>query len=833
MQIDRSRNLAPNHRDPRHGRREERARPGFCHTLLLAVCLPLCLFPVGRATAADADGRIKVIESAHPHRWDNVVIGGGGWFTYLAPHPSIPGLLWLGSDVAGPWKREPGDTRWHAQAWNHWSPQNASGVLGLALDPRDALTVYVERGDNGGSMGPPTGALKGLYVTRDGGKHWTLALNKFGTSNVGQSRKWGPSIAVDPNRPDAVYWGTFRDGIWRSMDAGKAWQQVMVPPILPAGQKPETLDPGVRCLAIDPSSRIEGRAAIVYAGLTCAFPEPDSPSGLYRSTDGGDSFQRVPEFSALPGSPEQIRFMYCGTDGTLFVNHELGLARLDKDGLKDITPPTATYFDEGGMAVNPAKPNDVVLLGKTKKRGEGDPGHCAIFRSRDRGETWDSVANDDGQIVAEDLPPWITDFNMNMKMPASGSFLAFDPFHEGRAYLLDAFSVFRIDNIWADRVTLHSMYEGVDDTVTMTLCTPPPSADGKAPPLLTGLADVRGFRHTDIHQPPLHIIEPTVYTEYDWCTAVTGFDYCEGNPSVIMCCKADDRRRQGKVLLSEDGGQTWRMTTYPIPDTNAGGAKIAVSAEWRGTVDTLKAVFAPGNRQTPRYTHDGGKTWKACKTVDGADLPFASVIDHPFNFAQFVAADRVDGDTFYMYNPWSGTFWVSRDGGATWTQKDFSGIKVPDYDSFSPFSIQAAPGRAGEVWAAMSGYGIRRTRDFGATWETLPGVVRIGNNPAGDPADGRPCSVAFGAPAPGRPANEPTVYVFVELLGDETHSLLRSSDIAREELSDFTWERVQKWEFGGIRPTLLQGSRQKYGQVFMEGSCHGVIYGEPTPAPGS
>jgi hypothetical protein len=347
--------------------------------------------------------------------------------------------------------------------------------------------------------------------------------------------------------------------------------------------------------------------------------------------------------------------------------------------------------------------------------------------------------------------------------------------------------------------------------------------------LLSGLADVRGFRHADIHQAPPRIVEPTVSTEYDWCTYVTGYDYCEGNPAVIMCAKAGDNRKTGKVMLSEDGGQTWRLTTYPIPKVNAGGSKIAVSATWNGSVDTLKAVFAPGAKQTPRYTHDGGKTWKVCKTAAGTDLPHVSVLDHPFSFAQFVAADRVDGNTFYLYNPWSGTFWVSRDGGATWNEKNFSGQKVPDYDSFSPFSIQAAPGRAGEVWAAMSGFGIKRTRDFGDSWETLQGVVKIGDNQANDPANGRPCMVSFGAPAPGRPASEPTLYVFVKLAGDETHSLLRSADIAMEKLGDFTWERVQKWDFGGIRPNLLQGSRQKYGQVFMSASEHGVIYGEPAP----
>lgn len=71
------------------------------------------------------------------------------------------------------------------------------------------------------------------------------------------------------------------------------------------------------------------------------------------------------------------------------------------------------------------------------------------------------------------------------------------------------------------------------------------------------------------------------------------------------------------------------------------------------------------------------------------------------------------------------------------------------------------------------------------------------------------------------------MFVYVKLSGDETHSLLRSGDIARESLRDFTWERVQKWEFGGVRPTLLQGSRQHFGQVFMSASDHGIIHGEP------
>ena len=796
-------------------------------SLLKFVLLVLTVSP---AYAGEQPKGLPFTESTIPYRWGNVVVGGGGWMVSLAVHPRIPDLLWLGSDVSGPWKLDPGQDSWCAQGWNTWTPQNASGVLGLALDPRSGDTVYVERG----SQNANSDEKRGLYITRDGGRFWALALNKYCRGNFGPSRKWGPSIAVDPSNPDVVYYGTFRDGIWRSQDAGRSWNQVMSPPSLDSGQKPEVLDPGVRCLAIDPSSTGEGRSSIVYASLSGKRPAADKPGeqllsdsiqGLYRSTDGGNSFKQVPEFNALPGNPRIIFHMYCGTDGTLFVNHSAGLARLDHNGLTNVTPRTATYFVEGGLAVNPANPKEVLLIGRTKQKGQGKYYHLAIFRSRDRGETWSSVVNDDGQIAVDNLPPWLTHFNNNIQMPASASFLAFDPFHPGRAYLLDAFGVYRTEDIWANKVTLHSLYKGAENTVVLTLCTPPPSPAGQAAVLFSGLSDVRGFRHADIHMPPLAVVEPTVSSEYDWATYVTGYDYCEGNPAVMFCVKHHDNNR-GKVLRSTDGGTTWKLMTDPL-GRNYGGAKIAVSAKWDGSVETLRAVFAPGHGEKPRFTPDGGKTWAICKSTDGAELGYFSSISHAYSFSQYVAADRVDGDTFYLYSGTTGTFWVSRDGGETWKEKEFFKQKASVYDALSAPSIQAAPGRAGEVWAAMSDFGIKRTRDFGDTWESLGGIVQVSNNAVKDPDNGRPCLVTFGTPAPGKPAKEPTVFVFVRLPGDRTHSLLRSSDIAREHLSEMNWERSQKWEFGGILPTLMQGSRQKFGQVFMSSAEHGIIYGAP------
>ena len=109
---------------------------------------------------------------------------------------------------------------------------------------------------------------------------------------------------------------------------------------------------------------------------------------------------------------------------------------------------------------------------------------------------------------------------------------------------------------------------------------------------------------------------------------------------------------------------------------------------------------------------------------------------------------------------------------------------------------------------------------------TEAAIVSSDQHNEGARDDGRPCLVTFGAPALGKPANEPTVFIFARLPGEESHSLLRSGDIAAAKISDMKWERVEKWEFGGMLPNFMQGSRQKFGQIFMSGANHGVIYGE-------
>ena len=96
------------------------------------------------------------------------------------------------------------------------------------------------------------------------------------------------AIAINPNNKNVIYIGTAGGGVWRSRDGGTNWTPLFDRALAlgigePAG------------LAIDPNN-----TDIIYAGTsqrvavgtgnTGVFGAPDSSQGLYKSTDGGNSW---------------------------------------------------------------------------------------------------------------------------------------------------------------------------------------------------------------------------------------------------------------------------------------------------------------------------------------------------------------------------------------------------------------------------------------------------------------------------------------------------------------------------------------------------------------
>jgi photosystem II stability/assembly factor-like uncharacterized protein len=120
----------------------------------------------------------------------------------------------------------------------------------------------------------------GVWKTTDAGRVWTPIFDEQPTGSVGD-------VAVAPSNPNVIYVGSGEgvqrpdlstgDGIYKSTDAGKTWRHLG----LRDGQQ-------IGSVIVDP--RDENR---VFAGVLGHPYGPNAERGVYRSTNGGETFERV------------------------------------------------------------------------------------------------------------------------------------------------------------------------------------------------------------------------------------------------------------------------------------------------------------------------------------------------------------------------------------------------------------------------------------------------------------------------------------------------------------------------------------------------------------
>lgn len=91
-------------------------------------------------------------------------------------------------------------------------------------------------------------------------------------------------VAVDPQQPAEVYCGTSGQGLWRSNDAGRSWENVGT----------TIIHEQVTSVAISPLERSNGQS-VIYAGT--------EPSSIFRSADGGATWRDLATLRQLPSAP--------------------------------------------------------------------------------------------------------------------------------------------------------------------------------------------------------------------------------------------------------------------------------------------------------------------------------------------------------------------------------------------------------------------------------------------------------------------------------------------------------------------------------------------------
>ncbi|HXB55665.1 MAG TPA: glycosyl hydrolase [Vicinamibacteria bacterium] len=259
-------------------------------------------------------------------------------------------------------------------------PYRGGRVVAVAGVPSSPRTFYM--GSTGG----------GVWRTTDGGAAWTnVSDGFFGSASIG-------ALAVALSDPNVVYAGTGEtclrnnisagDGIYRSDDAGRTWRHAGLPD---AGQIGK-----VRIHPRDPD--------LVYVAVLGHAFGPSSERGVYRTRDGGRSWQRVLFVTNTAGAvdvsmdPSNPRVLYAATwevvrkPWTLVSGGPGSGIHKSTDGgdtwtrLQSGLP--AGVMGKIGVAVSPADPQRVWAL------VEAAPGEGGLYRSDDGGASFRLINKD-------------------------------------------------------------------------------------------------------------------------------------------------------------------------------------------------------------------------------------------------------------------------------------------------------------------------------------------------------------------------------------------------------------------------------------------------------
>jgi photosystem II stability/assembly factor-like uncharacterized protein len=749
------------------------------YTLRAAVCvLTLAAFS---ATAGAQPASV-------PYLWKNVQIVGGGFVDGFVFHPTAKDVLYARTDIGGAYRRDPKTRRWIPLLdWVSYADLNLMGVESIAVDPSDRSKVYLACGTYTAPEVPDGAILR----SSDQGRTFqrTNVPIKFGGNEGGRGN--GERMAVDPNDGRVLLLGTRKSGLWKSTDGAATWSKVTAFPNdvlqLPAEEaKLPAWSGGGRSTIVfvvfDPSSGTKGKPSqTIYAGVS-VMGRP----GLYRSSDGGNSW------SAVPGGPTRYRPNHAvlASDGNLFITYgtdpgpmqmiDGGVWKLDTraGAWTDITPdkPDAVRkFGYAAVSVDARNPNVVIASSFYRPKGE------EIFRSADGGATWKPVFQSGG-VFDHRLAPYVKDTELHWLFDVE-----IDPSSPDHAMFTTGYGGWEthdLTNVDKGRPTHWTvMSPGIEETVALALHSPTKGAH-----LVTAIGDYSGFVHWNLDKPAPdgNPKPPFLGNTHD----VSGGEL---NPSVVVRVGRARNNHPNHLGYSLDGGKSWKEPEAdPVPEAKAG--HIAVSSDG-GTW-----IWTPEG-QLPHVTADRGKTWAAA-----VGLPKDTR----------VISDRVNPKRFYAVALFEGKLFESADGGAKFTERPLvlpgglprrgGGGKDNRSDRGDDRGgqdrIYATPGLEGDLWLAAYD-GLYRA-EAGKDFVRLASVEQIHG-------------FGFGKAAPR--AKLPALYLVGTVGGQR--GFFRSTD------GGATWLRINDDQHQWGLVLHITGDPKKYGRVYVGTHGRGTFYGDP------
>ncbi|MDZ7738749.1 MAG: hypothetical protein U5K32_06720 [Bacteroidales bacterium] len=603
-------------------------------------------------------------------------------------------------------------------------PAGMSGrVTAIAVDNKNTEVFYI---------GTASG---GLWKTSSGGIDFEPVFDDQKVASIG-------ALAIDPLRPDIIWAGTGEGnprnsvsggyGIYKSLDAGKTWEL--------SGLE-ETRH--IHRILVNPDN-----SDIVYAGAIGSPWGPNKERGLYRSTNGGDSWEQilftnnrsgVADMVMDPDNPDKILvamwdhqrwpwFFTSASEGSgLYLSLDGG------DSFKKISEGLPEKTGRMGLSIARSRPDYIYAYVESETN--------AIYRSTDGGFSWEKRGTE----------------NIGSR-PFYYAEIHVDPSNENRLYTL--FSMVRV------------------------------SEDGG----LTFPKEIAASVHLDHHawwinpDNPKHMIDGN-----DGGMAITydmgkTWRHITNLPlGQFYHIAVDDEQPYNVYGGLQDNG-SWRGPAYTW--TNGG----IINEFWDFLIggDGFDALPVPGD---PRYCYaqsqQGNLQRVDLLTGDGTGIKPAAEGDERlrFNWNSALAQDPFDNNTIYFGSQFvhkstdRGDSWekispdLSTDDPEKQKQRESGGLTIDATGAENHctlLAIEPSPLKEGLIWAGSDDGKLHITQDGGESWKDVSANIK------GMPAN------AWIAQVTASEHNEGEAFVVVNnyRLGDYSAYLFSTSDYGK------SWKQI-------------------------------------------
>ena len=622
----------------------------------------------------------------------------GNRVTAVVGVPGDRNVYYAGAASGGVWKS------W--DAGDHWYPifdaEDAQSIGSIAIAPSNHNVLWVGTGEpfirSNVSLGD------GIYKSIDAGKSWQhMGLEK--TGRIGR-------ILIDPRNPDIVYaaalgtcYGPQQErGVYRTTDGGKTWKRVLF----------VDENTGVYDLTMDPSDSSTIIAASWQIDIkTWGRKSGGQGSGLFMTTDGGDTWSRLTGHGLPPSplgkiavsfAPSDARRVYAlietGQGGTLWRSDDGG-SEWRVVNYSRLLNERPHYYTR--MLVMPDNENEVYFpsngISVTFDGGETtDHMHCP----GDNPATEEGASERTGGCGGDNHDMWSdpTDPDRMMIGSDGGVFISTE---RGRAWK-------------AIRLPIAQMYHV--------------ATDNRIPYMVYGQMQDGSPLHGPSDAPGESAISASQWTTTAGCE--TGWNIPDPVDNNIVwggCYAGVTERFDARYGVSRS------VSVWPDRTMGANAGQVKIRMNW-----TYPIVISPHDHNTvyvgSQYVHrttDGGQSWTRISpdltlndptmhgdsgglTVDNLSVEYAGVV---YALAESpVAKGQI----------WAGTndglLQMTQDGGQHWTNLTANIPALPP--KMTVDAIEPSKYAAGTCYVAFDGHQVDirdpylyKTTDYGKTWTRI------------------------------------------------------------------------------------------------------------------